>query len=100
LTNIIDNQATHRFEVTREGHLAELTYQTDDGHILLIHTEVPEALGGHGLGGELVKAAVAKAAREGLTIIPMCPYARAWLQKHPDVAGSVTIDWLARGLPG
>lgn len=95
MSDIIDNEAQHRFEVTVDGHTAELVYEVDDGRIVLIHTEVPEELGGHGLGGELVKAALARAAHEGLTVIPLCPYARKWLQDHPDAAATVTIDWLA-----
>jgi hypothetical protein len=27
-------------------------------------------------------------------VVPICSYARAWLQRHPDVAGTVTIDWV------
>ena len=48
-----------------------------------------------GVGGRLVTAAVDRAAREGLTIVPFCPFARGWLQRHPEVAGRVTIDWRA-----
>jgi predicted GNAT family acetyltransferase len=95
LSDIIDNESEHRFVVTRDGHTAELTYRLNGKRLVLIHTEVPEALGGHGLGGELVKAGIARAERDDLTIVPLCPYARSWLQKHPDAAGTVTIDWAA-----
>jgi len=40
-----------------------------------------------------VTAAVDRAAREGLTLVPLCPFARGWLQRHPDVAKAATIDW-------
>ena len=50
---------------------------------------------GHGLGGRLVAAAVEDAARRGLTIVPICPFARGWLERHPDVAATVDIDWTA-----
>jgi uncharacterized protein len=95
MSDIIDNEAAARFEVTKDGFTAELTYRINGGRLVLIHTGVPDELGGHGLGGELVKAAVRKAAAEGLTIVPLCPYAREWLQKHDDAAGDVTIDWVA-----
>ena len=42
--------------------------------------------------GELVRAAVGYAAGEGLTVVPACPFARAWLDRHPDVAALVPID--------
>ena len=28
-----------------------------------------------------------------LTVVPWCPFARRWLQEHPDEAAAVTIDW-------
>jgi len=90
---IVDNAARSRFEATIDGHRADLLYERDGRRLVLLHTEVPEALGGHGIGGELVTAAVDEAAREGLTIVPICPYARSWLRKHPDIAGRAAIDW-------
>jgi RimJ/RimL family protein N-acetyltransferase/predicted GNAT family acetyltransferase len=93
---VTDNAAAARFEVWVDGHLAELLYRQDGQRLVLIHTEVPAALDGHGLGGRLVMAAVDRAARDGLTIVPLCPFARAWLARHPDVAGRTRIDWDAR----
>ena len=57
------------------------------------HTEVPEKLAGRGIGGTLVGAAVDEAVRAGLTIVPACPFAQAWLRKHPDVVGRAPLDW-------
>jgi RimJ/RimL family protein N-acetyltransferase/predicted GNAT family acetyltransferase len=93
---VTDNAAASRFEVWVDGHLAELPYRQEGQRLVLIHTEVPAALAGHGLGGRLVLAAVDRAARDGLTIVPFCPFARDWLARHPDVAGRVRIDWEAR----
>jgi predicted GNAT family acetyltransferase len=90
---VTDNQAESRFEIRSGGHLAELIYHRHGNRLVLIHTEVPEELERHGLGGRLVTAAVDRAVREGLTIVPFCPFARDWLERHPDVAGRVTIDW-------
>jgi hypothetical protein len=28
-----------------------------------------------------------------MIVVPMCPFARAWLERHPDVAATVRIDW-------
>ena len=92
---VTDNQAESRFEIRAGGHVAELIYHRHGDRLALIHTEVPEELESHGIGGRLVAAAVDRAAREGLTIVPFCPFARGWLERHPDVAGRVTIDWRA-----
>jgi RimJ/RimL family protein N-acetyltransferase/predicted GNAT family acetyltransferase len=93
---VTDNAKAARFEVWVDGHLAKLPYWLDGQRLVLIHTEVPDALAGHGLGGRLVLAAVDRAAHDGLTIVPLCPFARDWLARHPDVAGRAAIDWDAR----
>lgn len=90
---IIDNQNRSRLEIHADGALAELVYRTRSDRLVLVHTEVPDDLGGHGLGGQLVRAAVAKAAAGGLTVVPLCPFARDWLERHPDEAATVTVDW-------
>ena len=93
---VTDNQDDSRLEIMADGQLAELMYRTRAGRLILVHTEVPEALGGRGLGGELVRAGIRKAAAEGMTVVPLCPFARSWLERHPDEAGAVPIDWAAR----
>jgi uncharacterized protein len=90
---VIDNQAESRLEIHADGEVAELVYRLRAGRLVIIHTGVPDALGGRGLGSELVQAALAKAAADGLTVVPLCPYARGWLERHPDQAAKVTIDW-------
>ena len=90
---VVDDVAHERFVAEVEGRVARLEYELDGDRLILVHTEVPEQLGGRGLGGRLVQAGVARAARDGLTLAPWCPYARKWLQDHPDAAASVRIDW-------
>jgi predicted GNAT family acetyltransferase len=85
---VIDNPSRHRFEVTVDGHLAELVYRIDGDRMVLVHTGVPEALSGRGVGGQLVTAAVAAARERGLTVDAQCPFARGWLAKHPEVLDS------------
>jgi predicted GNAT family acetyltransferase len=92
---VTDNEEQHRLEVTIDGHLAELVYRVRDGRLVLVHTGVPDELEGHGLGGVLVQAALAKAVAEGLTVVPSCPFARSWLERHPDEAARVAIEWPA-----
>ncbi|MDT7536982.1 MAG: uncharacterized protein QOI82_567, partial [Actinomycetota bacterium] len=47
------------------------------------HTVVPEEMGGQGVGGALVQAAVDYAKDAGLELVVTCPFARKWLEKHP-----------------
>jgi predicted GNAT family acetyltransferase len=90
---VIDNQGQSRFELTIGDEVAELTYRRRADRLVLIHTEVPQSLSGRGIGGLLVGAALERASRERLTIVPLCPYARQWLERNPDAAATVTVDW-------
>ena len=90
---ITDNQAASRFELTMDGRLAELRYRRDGSRLVLVHTGVPAELEGHGLGGALVRAAIDRAEQDGMTVVPLCPFARGWLERHPDMAAKVTVDW-------
>ena len=76
-----------------DGLESELIYRHRAGRLILIHTEVPEALEGKGIGGRLVRAAVEHARAEHLTIVPWCPFARRWLRDHADEVEGVAIDW-------
>jgi uncharacterized protein len=89
---VTDNQAQSRFELRADGSLAELVYRLGGKRLVLIHTDVPPELEGRGFGGRLVAAAVGRAAREDLTLVPLCPFAREWLERHTDRAAGVTID--------
>lgn len=83
--------AGSRFVSGPAGHEAELLYRLRNGRLVLVHTEVPMELEGHGIGGKLVRAAVDYAAGHGLVVVPSCPFARSWLDRHPDVAARVQL---------
>jgi uncharacterized protein len=94
--SVIDNTAEEQFVVSMGGNTARLEYKLRGDRLHLVHTEVPEAFRGHGIGGRLVEAALAKARANHLTIVPWCPYARGWLQEHPDQMSDVTVDLTTR----
>ena len=86
-----DNQTESRFEITIDGHTGFLAYHVDEeGRLVLDHPEVPDERGGRGLGGKLVRAAVDRAEAQGEVLVAVCPFARSWLEKHPDEAARVT----------
>ncbi|HTU37656.1 MAG TPA: GNAT family N-acetyltransferase [Acidimicrobiales bacterium] len=90
-----DVPAESRFVVRGSDGAAELEYQLSGDRLILVHTEVPDAWEGHGVGGQLVRAAIERAAANELTLVPWCPFARRWLGEHKgevDAAG-VSIDW-------
>jgi predicted GNAT family acetyltransferase len=90
---VVDVPAEGRFLVRIDGAEAELVYRLRGDRFFLIHTEVPESLGGRGIAGQLVRAALRRAESDDLTIVPWCPYARRWLKEHPDEIGGVRVDF-------
>lgn len=68
-----------------DGIEAEMTYSRASEHLIIIdHTDVPAALRGRKVGEQLVRQAVEDARREGVSIIPLCPFAKAQIDRHPE----------------
>ncbi|HEX9367138.1 MAG TPA: GNAT family N-acetyltransferase [Vicinamibacterales bacterium] len=81
---VTDNPAARRFELAVDGQVAFLQYERKSDRLVLVHTEVPPALRRRGLGETLVKAALDAARREGLRVVPLCPFVKAYMRKHPE----------------
>lgn len=48
------------------------------------HTVVDDAYSGQGLASQLVRSALDDTAEAGASAVPVCPYVKSWLEKHPD----------------
>lgn len=80
-----DGPTGGRYFVTIDGHTAEMTYSKAGATRLIIdHTGVPDALRGKGAGQAMVLRAVEDARAAGIKIIPLCPFAKAQIGKHPE----------------
>ncbi|MGD1011319.1 MAG: GNAT family N-acetyltransferase [Acidimicrobiales bacterium] len=90
---IVDNAAELRFEAETEAGLAYLDYKRRGRQLILVHTHVPDALRGMGIGGELVRASIDAAQSGDLSVLPQCSFARSWLATHPDAAATIQVDW-------
>jgi uncharacterized protein len=75
-----------RFEAQVDEGVAFLTYRRQSGEMHLLHTEVPDAASGNGVGSRLVRHAAERAREEGLRVVAPCPFASAYLERHPDLA--------------
>ena len=81
---VADNREGRRFELVIDGQMAVLTYERRGDALVFVHTEVPPELRGRGIGKALVKAGLEAARREGSRIVALCPFVKAYLQKHPE----------------
>jgi predicted GNAT family acetyltransferase len=86
MADVTDNQARHRFELAVDAHVATSEYSLKDGVIAFMHTEVPEALAGKGVGSKLIKGALDQVRARGLRVIALCPFVKAYIEKHADYA--------------
>ncbi len=74
-----------RYFIRLDGEEAEMTYSRAGAALIIIdHTGVPDALRGRGLGKMLVERGVEDARKEGRKILPLCPYAKAEIGRHPE----------------
>jgi predicted GNAT family acetyltransferase len=82
---VVDRPEQHRFEIVADGKVAGFAaYQLRGQEILFTHTEVDEAYEGKGLGSVLVRHALDSARERGLAVLPLCPFVRSWIERHPD----------------
>lgn len=74
-----------RYAVRLDGTEAEMTYsRAGESMIIIDHTEVPDALRGRGVGQAMVQRAVEDARAEGRSIVPLCPFAKAQIERCPE----------------
>ena len=83
---------SHRFAATIDGQLALLEYQPGEGRMVVLHTLVPEAIGGRGIAAALVEAALAHARGHDLKVVPRCSYTAHYLSRHPEYADLVADE--------
>jgi len=81
-TAVTDDPAHSRFELTVDGHTGYLAYERTADQLTILHTEVPLEIRGRHLGERLVEAAVSAARSDGLRLVIVCPFARAYLRRH------------------
>ena len=84
MSEVRDNESKHQFEMNVDGHTALAAYRLAPGVITFMHTEVPKELGGRGVGSQLAKGALDQARARGLKVIPLCPFIKGYIEKHPE----------------
>jgi hypothetical protein len=76
---VSNNIERKQFEVHQDGETAVLQYRFHDGHIWLMHTEVPKKLEGRGIAYGLEWAK-----ENNMKAKVLCPFVAIYLKRHPE----------------
>ena len=79
--------ASSRFMTVVDGETCVVDYRLEGGVMLITHTGVAPRLEGRGIAAALTRAALDHARAQGLKVNPLCSYARAYMQRHPETLG-------------
>ena len=86
------NPGRQRFEILDAGNvIGKAAYKAYDGGAsperIFYHTVINEEYGGQGLAGQLATVALDETVKAGVGIVPVCPFIKKFLAKHPVYAG-------------
>ncbi|MFD0022991.1 GNAT family N-acetyltransferase [Streptomyces sp. NPDC058382] len=97
---IRDDRAAGKLLAYEDGTAAGvIVYFVMDGTpaaLVAVHTVVEPGHEGKGIGDSLVREFYAMAAREGVPVVPLCPYAAKWASRHPDEAPAAPDELVQR----
>jgi predicted GNAT family acetyltransferase len=80
-----DGPTGGRYVTGDEGAEAVMTFSRASPRLIIVdHTEVPDRYRGQGVGAKLAIFAVEAARAGGWKIIPLCPFMKAQMARHPE----------------
>jgi len=79
-----DVTASHRYELVTDGGTVFADYRREGGTVYINHVEAPPELRGTGAAGRFMQAMLEHIRASGLRAVPVCSYAVAWMQRHPE----------------
>ena len=95
--HVTDHPDQGRYEIDVDGELGGFVlYDRAKGELTLIHTETDPRFRGHGLGRHLIAAVLDEARRQGVAVLPYCPFVRAFIAGHPAYSDLVPADRRAK----
>jgi len=96
-TEVVDTTDRDRYEIRLAGQLAGFAqYVRRGGRTFLVHTEIDSSFEGKGLGSKLAAGALAAEREAGTKVVPLCPFVRSYIDRHPDEMDNVDQALLAR----
>jgi predicted GNAT family acetyltransferase len=83
---VSDNPDLQRFELPVGDQVVFANYRRRPGQLSITHVEAPVNLRGSGAAGRLMQGMLDLARAEEVKVLPLCSYARAWMERHPEYA--------------
>lgn len=83
---VADNPDQNRYEARIGGALAGFSvYRLATDQITFVHTEVDPKFEGKGVGSAIARFALGEVQAAGeRSVVPECPFIKAWIDQHPD----------------
>jgi predicted GNAT family acetyltransferase len=82
MSEAINNTSRHRYEMVVNDWMAYVTYAQTGNEITLLHTCVPTALEGQGIGSELARSVLDDIRQRNLRVVPECAFIAGFIKRH------------------
>ncbi|MDY0271105.1 MAG: GNAT family N-acetyltransferase [Advenella sp.] len=73
-----------RFQAVIDGHTCLIDYRLENNVMHVLHTLVPQEVGGRGIAAELTRFALETASSHHWKVHPVCSYTVTYLKRHPE----------------
>lgn len=70
------------FQAVVDGHVCLIEYVLQGNVMHLVHTKVPQAVGGRGVAAAMTRHALECARESGWKVHPVCSYTAAYIKRH------------------
>ena len=96
-TEVVDVPDRDRYEIRLDDRLAGFAqYVRRGGRTFFVHTEIDPKFEGKGLGSKLAAGALGAERAAGTKVVPLCPFVRSYIDRHPEEMDNVDQALLER----
>ncbi|GIT97312.1 GNAT family N-acetyltransferase [Sulfurovum sp. TSL1] len=81
---LIHNEDECKYEYHIDDHVAYITYEDQNGNMLLTETQVPDALAGQGLAKTLLEDVLEEIRKANKKAVAKCSYIEKYQEKNPE----------------
>jgi len=93
-TRVVQQTEAQRFELCVDDEaVGQAEYDLmEDGTMVLTHVVVLPRFEGRGYGSELTRGVLECAREQGMSVLPVCSFARAYVRRNPEYADLVPAE--------